>query len=253
MNLAIAHTLAMKRDLDALVASRKGKKRSQFPDFHRTRAWMVAAFTVEAARSRKETLGVFQSIMAQAYPPCKLPLSALSKDIPKDTEPTLAYVHVDGKYEEVKMALQNYGFRCDYEKNIPPLTERIVPAQDLIDQVKLYVEKIEDTYPPELFADLPRFGLIKRHAWLMKAIAMLDRNTALMNLDRSDRSNIILTTEIVDAFAFMGVYYELKRQMALSRLMKKLAREHYVILNGSAVGYELMCELCYQQNGLNTA
>ncbi|KAI5258863.1 hypothetical protein E4T42_00568 [Aureobasidium subglaciale] len=187
------------------------------------------------------------------------------KDIPKDTEPTLAYVHVDGKYEEVKMALQNYGFRCDC---------KLCAAENAYDgtRVKLYVEKIEDTYPPELFADLPRFGLIKRHAWLMKAIAMLDRNTALMYaqdvvrehgfkpflnnagiLIEVDRSNIILTTEIVDAFAFMGVYYRLKRQMALSRLMKKLAREHYVILNGSAVGYELMYELCYQQNGLNTA
>ncbi|KAI5207799.1 hypothetical protein E4T39_01695 [Aureobasidium subglaciale] len=217
MDLAIARTLAMKRDLDVL-----------------------------AARSRKETLGICQSIMAQAYPPCALPLSALSKN---------AY---DGTRGSLLPAADSF------ELAEPPIAvdERTIPAQDLIDQVKLYVEKIEDTYPPHIFVDLPRCGLIKRHTWLMKAFAMLDCNIALMYaqdvvrdhgfkpilnnagiLIDLDRSNIVLTTEVVDAFAFMGAYYEIKRRVALSRLMKKLARENYVILNGSAVGFELVYEL----------
>jgi hypothetical protein len=53
IDLAIADTMAQKRDLDVLVASRKGKQRAEFPLFHRTREWMLANFTVAAVcRSR---------------------------------------------------------------------------------------------------------------------------------------------------------------------------------------------------------
>jgi hypothetical protein len=37
MDLAIADTLAKKRDLDALVATRKGKPRALFPEFQKPR------------------------------------------------------------------------------------------------------------------------------------------------------------------------------------------------------------------------
>jgi hypothetical protein len=53
IDLALADTLAQKRDLDALVASRKGKQRAEFPLFHRTRSLMLATFTETAVcRSR---------------------------------------------------------------------------------------------------------------------------------------------------------------------------------------------------------
>jgi hypothetical protein len=53
IDLAIADTLAQKRGLDELVASRKGKQRTEFPLYHRTRGWMLANFTVTAmCRSR---------------------------------------------------------------------------------------------------------------------------------------------------------------------------------------------------------
>jgi hypothetical protein len=48
MDLAIADTLAQKRGLDELVASRKGKQRAEFPLFHRTREGSLATFTVAA-------------------------------------------------------------------------------------------------------------------------------------------------------------------------------------------------------------
>ena len=53
MDLAIADTLAQKRGLDDLVASRKGKQRAEFPEFRRTRKGMLANFTMAAVcRSR---------------------------------------------------------------------------------------------------------------------------------------------------------------------------------------------------------
>jgi len=48
MDLALADTLAQKRSLDKLVASRKGKQRADFSIYHRTRGWMLANFTVAA-------------------------------------------------------------------------------------------------------------------------------------------------------------------------------------------------------------
>ena len=53
IDLAIADTLAQKRDLDKLVASRKGKQRAEFPLYHRTRGWMLANFTVTAVCGSK--------------------------------------------------------------------------------------------------------------------------------------------------------------------------------------------------------
>jgi hypothetical protein len=48
IDLAFADTLARKRDLDVLVASRKSKQRADFPLFHNTRRNMLANFTVAA-------------------------------------------------------------------------------------------------------------------------------------------------------------------------------------------------------------
>ena len=48
IDLAIADTLAQKRDLDGLVASRKGRQRAKFPFLHRTRGIMLATFTAAA-------------------------------------------------------------------------------------------------------------------------------------------------------------------------------------------------------------
>jgi hypothetical protein len=55
IDLALVDTLARKRDLDVLVASRKGKQRAEFPLFHNTRRNMLANFTV-AAVSRPKLL-----------------------------------------------------------------------------------------------------------------------------------------------------------------------------------------------------
>jgi hypothetical protein len=66
IDLALADTLAQKRELDVLVASRKGKQRAEFPLFHRTRRWMLANFTV-AAVCRPKLLVRCVSIMADHY------------------------------------------------------------------------------------------------------------------------------------------------------------------------------------------
>lgn len=66
MDLAIADTLAQKRDLDGLVASRKGKSRAEFPFLHRTRALMLATFTA-AAVWRSKMLTSCVSLMADIH------------------------------------------------------------------------------------------------------------------------------------------------------------------------------------------
>lgn len=48
IDLAIADTMAQKRDLDELVARRKGKQRAEFPFLHRTHELMLATFTTTA-------------------------------------------------------------------------------------------------------------------------------------------------------------------------------------------------------------
>jgi hypothetical protein len=215
-----------------------------------------------------------------------------NRDIPQGEEITTFYDAVTGKYEDLKMSLRRSGIDCScelcvaekgwnghrsplldgadsFEKAEPPvavanppmpaLTARTVPASQLINQVKLYVEQIEETYPLEFFGNVPRIGLAKRHGWLMKAHAtdpicvkyahsVLDDHGFKIRVDvgRSkvhiDRSCIIMTTEVVDAFLCMGIIYEYGStgMMALSREMNRLGAEAYCILNGSEVGYKAL-------------
>jgi hypothetical protein len=62
IDLALADTLAQKRGLDELVASRKGKQRAEFPLFHRTRGWMLANFTVAAVCHPKKLTRCMQIV-----------------------------------------------------------------------------------------------------------------------------------------------------------------------------------------------
>ncbi|KAI4742137.1 SET domain-containing protein [Aureobasidium sp. EXF-12298] len=127
-----------------------------------------------------------------------------NKDIPKGEEITISYILTTGKFEQQKMALRNWNFKCEcklccaettwdgtrsvllsaadsYEEAEPPiaipskgisdLDRRTEPANQLINVVKLYVDQIQDTYPTALFSGLPHIGLAKRHAWLMRAYA----------------------------------------------------------------------------------
>jgi hypothetical protein len=55
-----------------------------------------------------------------------------------------------------------------------------------------------------------------------------------------DRENIIMTTDLVDAFMYLGLYYETKGNMILSMCMTDLGKQSYVILNGSDVGFEVL-------------
>jgi len=66
IDLAIADTLAQKRDLDGLVASRKGKQRAEFPFLHRTRGIMLATFTA-AAVCRAKFLTLYILLVANKY------------------------------------------------------------------------------------------------------------------------------------------------------------------------------------------
>lgn len=201
-----------------------------------------------------------------------------NKDIPKGAELTVSYAPADGKYEYLKMETMHWGFKCDcnlcvaeeawggtrsplipgadsFELAELPigLEKRTVPAMDLINQVKHYVDRIEATYPEKYFSELPRIGLAKRHSWLTKAhkddvsrlmygqAVVRDHGFKVVSLSpdlRFDRENIIMTTEIVDAFAYMHIAYKSLGEKGLSQAMKKLALECYIIMNGTATGFK---------------
>ncbi|KAI4753226.1 hypothetical protein E4T52_09310 [Aureobasidium sp. EXF-3400] len=226
-----------------------------------------------------------------------------NKDIPKGEEITISYVPTTGKFEQQKMALRNWNFKCEcklccaenawdgtrsvllsaadsYEEAEPPLAipdkgvsdlnRRTEPADRLINVVKLYVDQIQDTYPTALFSDLPNIGLAKRHAWLMRAYATgggksvsssfaVSQNNACMYAQAVirdhgfkpiievvgkkvsfDRENIIMTIELVDAFMFLGLFYGMEGNAELAECMRGWAKQSYVTLNGSDVGYEVL-------------
>jgi hypothetical protein len=226
-----------------------------------------------------------------------------NKDIPKDGEITISYAPTTGKFEQQKMTLRGWNFKCDcklccaetewdgtrsdllsaadsYEEFEPPiaipdkgilgLDRRNEPADQLINVVKLYVDQIQETYPAALFSDLSTIGLAKRHAWLMRAYAVggskngsyslaISRNGALMYAQAVirdhgfrpiidevskkvsfNRENIIMTTDLVDAFMYLGLYYEIKGNKVLSECMRELGMQSYVTMNGSSVGYDVL-------------
>jgi hypothetical protein len=147
------------------------------------------------------------------------------------------------------------------------LDRRTEPADQLINVVKLYVDQIQETYPAALFSDLPTIGLAKRHAWLMRAYAMggskngsyslaISRNGALMyaqavirdhgfrpiidEVSKKVSFNREMTTDLVDAFMYLGLYYEIKGNKVLSECMRELGMQSYVTMNGSSVGYDVL-------------
>jgi tetratricopeptide (TPR) repeat protein len=226
-----------------------------------------------------------------------------NKDILKGEEIALSYVPPTGNFEQQKMALRNWNFKCEcrlccaetewdgtrsnllsaadsYEEAEPPiavpnkhildLDRRTEPAVRLINVVKLYIDQIQDTYPTALFSDLPTIGLAKRHAWLMRAYVMgggksysssptTSRNTACMYAQAVirdhgfkpiievpgekvsyDRENVIMTTDLVDAFMFLSLFYEMKGNTVLAKCMKDLGMQSYITMNGSSVGYDVL-------------
>jgi tetratricopeptide (TPR) repeat protein len=223
-----------------------------------------------------------------------------NKDIPKDGEITISYAPTTGKFEQQKMTLRGWNFKCDcklccaetewdgtrsdllsaadsYEEFEPPiaipdkgilgLDRRNEPADQLINVVKLYVDQIQETYPAALFSDLSTIGLAKRHAWLMRAYAVggskngsyslaISRNGALMyaqavirdhgfrpiidEVSKKVSFNREMTTDLVDAFMYLGLYYEIKGNKVLSECMRELGMQSYVTMNGSSVGYDVL-------------
>jgi hypothetical protein len=55
-----------------------------------------------------------------------------------------------------------------------------------------------------------------------------------------NRENIIMTTDLVDAFVYLRLYYEIKGNMVLSECMRELGMQSYVTMNGSSVGYDVL-------------
>jgi tetratricopeptide (TPR) repeat protein len=225
-----------------------------------------------------------------------------NKDIFMGEEITISYVPTMGKFEDQKMALRDWGFRCECrlcraetawdgtrssllsaaesfeeaeppqavpEKGVSDLDERTVSADQLINMVKMYMHRIKDTYPTAFFSGLPTIGLAKRHAWLMRAYAIggksvspsttLSWNAALMYAQfviadhgykpiiddvtkkvSFDRKSVIMSTDLVDAFMYLAVYYEMKGKTVLSKCMRESGKQSYVILNGSDVGFEVL-------------
>lgn len=155
------------------------------------------------------------------------------------------------------------------DKRILDLDKRTEPADRLVNMVKLYIDQIQDTYPTAFFSELPSIGLAKRHAWLMRAYTLggkflassfiKSQNTACMYaqavirdhgfapiIEASgekvsyNREHIIMTTDLVDAFMFLGLFYEMEGSAKLAECMKQHALQSYVIMNGSDVGYEVL-------------
>jgi len=155
------------------------------------------------------------------------------------------------------------------DKRILGLDRRTEPADRLVNVVKLYIDQIKDTYPATFFSGLPSIGLAKRHAWLMRAYTLggkflassfiTSQNTACMYAQAVirdhgfvpiievpsekvsfNRENIIMTTDLVDAFMFLGLFYEMEGNAKLAECMKEHAMQSYVIMNGSHVGYEVL-------------
>lgn len=155
------------------------------------------------------------------------------------------------------------------DKRILDLDKRIEPADRLVNVVKLYIDQIQDTYPTAFFSGLPNIGLAKRHTWLMRAYTLggkflassflTSQNTACMYAQAVirdhgfvpiidipgekvsyNRKHIIMTTDLVDAFMFLGLFYEMEGNVKLAECMKEHAMQSYVIMNGSGVGYEVL-------------
>lgn len=53
-----------------------------------------------------------------------------------------------------------------------------------------------------------------------------------------DRSNAVVTTELVDAFAYMAVWYRRLGRKVLAGEVRALALQTYTILNGDGAGFE---------------
>jgi hypothetical protein len=49
-----------------------------------------------------------------------------------------------------------------------------------------------------------------------------------------------MTTDLVDAFMYLGLYYEIKGNKVLSECMRELGMQSYVTMNGSSVGYDVL-------------
>jgi hypothetical protein len=55
-----------------------------------------------------------------------------------------------------------------------------------------------------------------------------------------DRENVIMTTDLVDAFMFLSLFYEMKGNTVLAKCMKDLGMQSYITMNGSSVGYDVL-------------
>ncbi|TIA63867.1 hypothetical protein D6C77_01814 [Aureobasidium pullulans] len=207
-----------------------------------------------------------------------------NKDIPAGAEITVPYKNVNGDYHLLKSSLNMWDFQCrcklclaeeqwglsrahillsakSWEKDNPPASASGIKwargleaskASHISSVEEVFIDQLSDTYPEEIFAGLPKIGLMKRRLWLLKACLdspaagtmayqIMEDHGLKMDFAVSatgetlvfDRSNAIFTHDLVECFQLMS-----RKITGGPNPFKKLALETYIIMNGSAVGYE---------------